>query len=221
MFKKWIEDIRIKTRDMDKVQKREYIITYYWYHILIAFILLFITGLVIYHLLWGSRKIVFSLAIINQEVDYDRDKKIMEDFSKAYGIKSKNISVDSNYLLSYGDITLDENSRVNDSLFEKFFFGWNEGAIDAVIMPESFLKYCTSKDGKFIGPVVLCTGMKPKEMEEYFYKYNGEYMGIYVNKTNIADNFIDNDKDPLILVFLDNSRHITECMEFAEFIFRD
>lgn len=218
MFKKWIEDIRIKTRDMDKVQKREYIITYYWYHMLIAFILLFITGLVIYHLLWGSRKTVFSLAIINQEVNYERDEKILQDFSKAYGIKSKNISVDSNYLLSYGDVTLEGNGRLNESLFEKFFFGWNEGAIDAVIMPESFFKYCTSKNGKFTGPSILCLGMKPKEMEEYFYKYNGEYMGIYVNKTNIANDFIDNVKDPLILVFLDNSSHITECMEFAEFV---
>lgn len=61
MFKKWIEDIRVKTKAMDRAQKKEYIMAYYWYHILIAFVLLVIAGIVIYHIVWGSREKLFHL----------------------------------------------------------------------------------------------------------------------------------------------------------------
>ena len=34
VVRKWIEDIRTKTKEMSREQTVEYVATYYWYHIL-------------------------------------------------------------------------------------------------------------------------------------------------------------------------------------------
>ena len=36
MIKEWAEDIRSKTKNMSKEQRAEYVMTYYWYHILLG-----------------------------------------------------------------------------------------------------------------------------------------------------------------------------------------
>lgn len=215
MFKKWIEDIRIKTKNMDRAQKKEYIMAYYWYHMVIAVILVILTAVVIYHFTLGNNNILFSLAIINQENSYERDEKIQEDFSRAYGISSKDIMVDSDYLLSYGNI---HPVNANESMFEKFFLGWNAGAIDAAVIPESFLKYCTGKDGEFMDITDIWDNASPEEAREYFYKHNNVNTGIYIDKTTLAGDFASDSKDPLLLVFMKNSSHIKECRDFVKFI---
>ncbi len=215
MFKKWIEDIRVKTKAMDRAQKKEYIMAYYWYHILIAFVLLVIAGIVIYHIVWGSREKLFSLAIVNQQIDYERDEKLSVQFAESIGVNSKEVFTDSDYLLSYGDVELD---GVKESSFEKFFLGWQAGVLDAVIMPESFFKYCIEKDGEFTGIEELCQDMGLESKEDAIYKYNGQSIGIYIEKTGIAGNFIFESTDPVILVFLKNSKHLKECREFAGFV---
>lgn len=220
MFKKWIEDIRVKTKNMDKAQKWEYIMAYYWYHILIAFIVLVIAGIAIYHVTWGNPERLFSLAIVNQRVDYDRDEKLAEEFSISSGIKSRNIMVDSDYLLSYGDIKLDD-VQVKESLFEKFFLGWQAGALDAVIMPESFFNYCIGKDGEFTGLLEICPDLLNMGSEESFYKYNDVYTGIYIDKTKIFGDFITDNSDPVILVFIKDGSHLKECRKFIEYVLRD
>jgi len=215
MVKKWIEDIRVKTKNMDKAQKAEYIITYYWYHILIVLILLVIAGITVYHVVWGSREKLFSLAIVNQQTDYERDSKISSQFAESAGISSKDVFTDSSYLLSYGGI---EPDGIKESSFEKFFFGWQAGALDAVIMPESFFKYCIENNGEFIKIEELAPDISSRNGKEFLYMYNGDFTGIYIEKTKIAGDFIFESTDPVILVFLKNSRHLKECREFIRFI---
>lgn len=98
MLKKWIEDIRVKTKDMDRKGTVEYIAAYYWYHILIAAIVLFLIVLLIYHLAWGNRRKSFALAIVNQQINYERDEKLLNEFSESSDINSRKLSVDSDYL---------------------------------------------------------------------------------------------------------------------------
>lgn len=56
MLKKWIKDIRVKTKNMDRKETIEYIAAYYWYHILIAAVVLIIISIAVYHLAWGKQK---------------------------------------------------------------------------------------------------------------------------------------------------------------------
>ncbi len=222
MLKKWIEDIRVKTKDMDRKGTVEYIAAYYWYHILIAAIVLFLIVLLIYHLAWGNRRKSFALAIVNQQINYERDEKLLNEFSESSDINSRKLSVDSDYLFSYDDIKLE---GVNESSFEKFFLGWQIGSIDAAIIPESLYNYCVRQDGEFtdlekIYPKLL-TGDN-KERKESLYMQNGKYTGIYIEKTKLADDFIIDNKDPVMLVFLENNnRHITQCRKFIEFVFAE
>lgn len=213
MLKNRIEDIRVKTRNMDKAQKREYIITYYWHYMLIAVIMAALAALIIYHFTWGNRRPLFSLAIINQETDYGRDEKIQDGFSKAYGIKSRDISVSSDYLLSYGNI---HPANANESMFERFFLSWNSGALDAVIMPESFFKYCIGKGGEFME--ITDKWHSGADMDQCLYKQGNASTGIYIDSTSLAGDFTSSSKDPLLLVFMKNSSHITECMDFVKFV---
>ena len=125
MVKQWIvnirDDILTKTKDMSREQAAEYVLTYYWYHMLLGALALGLALLLIYHVGWGrNRKPEFSCVIVNQEVDFQRDEEIAEDFSAFSGIRTK------------------------------FFFNWSSGVIDAMILPESFYEYCLSLGGEFL-----------------------------------------------------------------------
>ena len=215
MLKKWIEDIRVKTKNMDGRQKAEYILAYYWYHILIAVLLLAIICLLIYHLAWGRQKTVFSLAIVNQEIDYARDEKLLGQYAESSGISRKLLSFDSDYILSYDDVKFE---GTQESSFEKFFLSWSVGAIDAAVMPVSFYLYCKEKDGEFVGiEEILPDAVVSRR--DCLYQDNGKYMGVYVGETGIAENFRLDDKDSVILVFLRNSnKSLEECRRFLEFV---
>ena len=145
-MRKWIEDIKEKTKNMSTEKTLEYIANYYWYHIVLFLLFMTIVILFFYHIIFGDRHMQFQCVIINQEVDYDRDAKLEDDFASFANQNSKKISVDSDYLLSYEDVKL---KGVNESSYEKFFFNWSSGEIDAVIMPESFYNYCKSLDAEF------------------------------------------------------------------------
>lgn len=218
MFKKWIEDIRGKTENMGGRQKAEYVLAYYWYHILIAAVLCAIVALLVYHLAWGKQKAVFSLAIVNQEIDYARDERLLGQYAESSGISSRRISVDSDYLLSYDNVKL---TGVKESSFEKFFLSWSVGGIDAAIMPVSFYQYCKGKDGDFAGlEEILQEGMAGRD--GCVYQDNGKNMGIYIEETKLAGDFKMSDEDPVILVFLKSgSRHQEECRGFLEFVLEE
>jgi len=234
MFKKWIKDIKAKTKNMDRKQTAEYIMAYYWYHILIALCLLLILGVLVYHLAWGSQKKSFSLAIVNQATDYERDEKLLVQFAESSGIKERRLLFDSAYLFSYGDIKLE---GVNETSYEKFFLGWQAGALDAAVMPESFYNYCIKKDGTFTEIEKLCPDIPEapgdgignnKEntgKEKCFFQYNGKYTGIYIGETKLAGDFVIDPEDPPVLVFLEDqekgSRHLKECQEFVKFVLGD
>ena len=92
---------------MTRKKKLEYIVDYYWYHILIAAIGLGLFILLIYHIGWGSRSKEFTCVLVNQEVDYARDQKLAEQFGAYAGIESEKILIDSDYQISYRDKQLE------------------------------------------------------------------------------------------------------------------
>lgn len=191
-MKKWIEDIREKTKNMDRSQKIEYISSYYWYHILIGMILLGLVLLLAYHVGWGGRnKKEFTCVLVNQEVDLQRDRQMTEEFSAFSGLDQKKILIDSDYLISYGDQILE---GVNESSYEKFFFNWSAGEIDAMVMPESFYDYCRKQNGEFA--------------EEK----------LYVRDTKLREVLRDEEEDPVLLVFSAQAKQKEHCAAFLEYV---
>ena len=84
--------------------------------------------------------------IVNQRVDYERDERLASAFAEASGIAEEGILVDSDYVFSYEGVQLE---AANESSYEKFFFHWGSGELDAVLMPESFYRYCKKLEYSF------------------------------------------------------------------------
>lgn len=145
-FIKWIRDIRRNTIGMSPADRADYIAEYYWYHILLTFLGIGLVILTIYHVTAGRRTVSFACVIVNEKVDYERDRLLQEEFSGVLGLEPSAVRVDSNYRISYPG---HEERGSNESDYEKFFFGWSQGELDTVILPESFLAYCTELGGEF------------------------------------------------------------------------
>lgn len=216
MIKKWFEDIRTKTKDMSREQAAEYVMMYYWYHILLGAIALGLVILLIYHVGWGrNRKPDFSCVIVNQEVDFTRDAEMAEDFSAYSGIKAKKLSIDSDYLISYEDVQLPE---ANESSYEKFFFNWSSGVTDAMIMPESFYEYCRDLGGEFCDLREMIPGGEPALEKEQFRQETGnEYRAMYVKGTALEKWLRMEEEDPLLLVFPIEMKHKESSAEFLKY----
>ncbi|MGN1191692.1 MAG: hypothetical protein ACI4S0_03380 [Dorea sp.] len=216
MLKEWAEDIKIKTKDMTKDQKVEYVLMYYWYHILLGVLLAGLIVLLIYHIGWGKKEMDFSLVIVNQEVDYARDQSISEEFASYSGIRSKKIQTDSDYLISYDNVELD---GVNESSYEKFFFNWSAETIDAIIMPESFLRYCKKQGGELADLEEWMDKTMLKSLDTSVYKSGEKCEGIYVEDTRLAQKLECNQEDRLVLVFPKEMKHKEACRKFLEYLF--
>ena len=219
IIKKWADDIKVKTKDMDREAKVEYVMNYYWYHILLGTLFMGLLILGIYHVTWGRKKIDFSMVAVNQDINYERDEKIQETFAAFAGIPAKNMQVDSDFMISYGDVQLE---GINESSYEKFFFNWSAGTLDAVIMPESFYEYCKQQRGKFIELADLTMGGFLEEMADeaqgdLFLEENGKYTGVYVDQTYISDYFQKNMQDRYVLVFPETVKHKKAAGKFLEY----
>ncbi|MGN0203716.1 MAG: hypothetical protein ACI4BB_04190 [Coprococcus sp.] len=215
MLKAWREDIRIKTKNMNRREKAEYVLTYYWYHILLATLFFGLIILLIYHIGWGEKKKEFTLVIVNQEVDFSRDTKMAKDFALYSALDEKRILVDSDYLISYGDVKLE---GINESSYEKFFLNWAAGTLDAVIMPESFLQYCKQLDAEI---VVLEEILDQKELEsrkDCIIEIDGKYECIDINKTRLGQILKCGGEDRVVLIFPQEMKHPDACRKFLEYI---
>lgn len=176
---------------MTRKKKLEYIVDYYWYHILIAAIGLGLFILLIYHIGWGSRSKEFTCVLVNQEVDYARDQKLAEQFGAYAGIESEKILIDSDYQISYRDKQLES---VKESSYEKFFFNWQAGEIDAMIIPESFYEFCLDLGGEFMEKMIP------------------------VRETKIKGTLAEEKDDPVYLMFAADTEHKSACELFENYL---
>lgn len=216
-MKKWIrgirDDIAAKTKDMSREQAAEYVLAYYWYHILLGAMALGLSILLIYHVGWGkNRKPEFSCVIVNQEVDFPRDARITEEFAVFAGVNAKTLSVDSDYLISYGDVQLPE---ANESSYEKFFFNWSSGVIDAMVLPESFYEYCLDLGGGFLDLRKLGSGEVREALEGLAEE---ECTALCVRGTALEKWLQTGEEDPLLLVFPMEMKHRELSGKFLEYV---
>ncbi|MDO4296932.1 MAG: hypothetical protein Q4C59_00465 [Lachnospiraceae bacterium] len=208
-MKNYIEEIHRNTSGMSGKDKRNYILTYYWYHILgIAAAVSLILFLPV-HVLFGMEKPEFTCVLVNQKIDYGRDREIGQAFADFTGKAPDRIEVDSDYYLSYGSVKLE---GINESSYEKFFFRWRNQELDAVIMPESFYEYCKTLGGGYLDLGNFETGDLP------LYEDGETFTAVRVEETGMKEYLLNETGERLLLVFPDNGRNQTECQEFLRFM---
>lgn len=221
MIRKWITDIREKTENMSREQAIEYVRNYYWYHILIVAVFLGIFMLLIYHVGWGDRTKEFYCVLVNQKIDFERDEELAHGFAESSGIREKKVSVNSDYQISYPGNKLED---INESSYEKFFFNWAAGDVDAVIMPESFYRYCKEQEGEFadLKRWAENSGMDAEALIEdsVLYEEQGSFPALYIKKTCLSDFVEDRDEDPVLLVFPRNSDNGKNSRIFFNYVLK-
>lgn len=77
---RYLKNIVNRMTGMSKTQKLEYIATYYWYHILGLLGALALLVFLIVHFGFGEKEPYFSMVLINQPVDYERDAAMENAF---------------------------------------------------------------------------------------------------------------------------------------------
>lgn len=196
MIGRWIADIRAKTKDMDRARTAEYIADYYWYHILFAVLGIFLIILLSYHLTWGRRTVSFACAIVNERADTARDAALATKFAEYSGVDENEVRIDSHYRVSYAG---HEEEGAIESDYEKFFFGWSQGELDAVILPESLYRYVDRLGGRTVD--IAGNGIT----------------AVPLNETAFAKEIADSSADPMVLIFPSTGKHHSESEQFLAF----
>lgn len=203
---KCVDAYREKTAHMNRQEKTDYIITYYWYHILGVAAAV---GLILFaalRVLSNEQRPEFTCVLVNQAIDYDRDEHLEKMFAAELGLDVGQVVVDSDYLISYRDVQL---SGVNESSYEKFFFKWDNAELDAVIIPESFFDYCEELGGSFRKLTV--EGLPVYEDE-------GICRAIYVEQTALGEELVNETGEPLLLAFPTTGSNEENCIRFLNYI---
>lgn len=217
-MKRWMQDIRDKTENMDASARWEYIRQYYWYHILLMLAVSGVVILLCYHLFWGRQTKEFQCVLVNQQTDYERDHYLEELFAQYAGMKENRVAFSSDYQMSYGDV---KQEGVNESSYEKLFFNWSAGEVDAMLVPESFYRFCTDK---LEGEYFLLHEMLPDasyqriQQRDVIYWREGEPVGIYADKTLLSEHVRQEENDPVLLLFPRESKHPKAGGRFLEMV---
>ncbi len=195
------DEIRKNTAGMTGSEKAAYIAEYYWYHILLAALALLIGIIAVYHFTFGKHTVSFQCIIVNEKTDDSRDASLASALSEELGIEEREITVDSNYSVSLdGSSEGTEMAGTDYSGYDKFFFGWANGELDAVIMPESLLEYCVGLGGELRSV-----------------NTSGE-VSIPLTETALAEVIEEDEEDSMVLVFPENGKHQEAAEQFLKSI---
>ena len=209
-MKKYIQDICRQTAGMSFQQKLEYIITYYWYHMLGISLAVVLVVFLTVHFAIGEKEPYFSAVLINQPIDYGRDEEMETAFSGYLeGHEDCIVDISSDYNFSYGEVKLE---GVNESSYEKFFFRLGGGELDAAIMPESFYRHCLEMDVEFTDLSGMMTGNLP------VYADKGKKAAVYAEETGLHEWLQNDTGETLLLVFPVSGTHREACQEFLDFL---
>ncbi|MDO4617278.1 MAG: hypothetical protein Q4B03_07465 [Lachnospiraceae bacterium] len=196
-----ISNFRIQTAAMDRKEKASYIAEYYWYHILLSFAAVFVLIMVIYNFTFGRQTVSFQLAIVNEQTDDERDTRLSAVLAEKLGLEERAVVVDSKYSVSYEEhLQNDEMGSVDYSGYDKFFFGWSNGELDAVVLPSSLLEYCLDLGGEL------------KTLTE-----NG-MVCIALKESSLVSFVEDDTEDPMVIILPLNGRHVEEADLFCELL---
>lgn len=200
-----IRKIRETTKEMTRKEKLEYIFTYYWYHILGILVAVGLVVFGIVHFAFPEKKPLFTCALVNQKIDSTRDTELAEDFADNSGLEQERVRFDSDYIISY------QSDNSNESGFDKFFFQWSGGELDAVVMTEDFLSYCIEVGGEFHPADQFNTeGLDLVDVDGV--------QAVKLTGTKLEQSLDGTENQDLVLVFPETGKHTENCQKFLEYI---
>ncbi len=209
MTGKYWRDLKEKTSGMNRQETCSYILTYYWYHILIAVSAAALVLLFAIHYGFGNKKPLFTCLIVNQEMDAVRDQKMADSFAAAAGISKDRVVIDSDYNFSYGEHRFE---NVNESSYEKFFLKWQNREIDAVILSESFYRHCKEMGGRF-------QSLEEQETEGFTaYMDEGQCRAVELGNDGATEWISGKEDEKLLLAFPSSGKHIAEGRSFLKYL---
>lgn len=208
MGKYW-KDIKEKTADMSRKETCRYILTYYWYHMLIFVSIVALVLLFGAHYGFGNKKPVFTCLIVNQEIDTVRDQEMAESFAKEAGLPTERVVIDSDYNFSYDGHQLE---GVNESSYEKLFFQWQNQEIDAMVMSESFYMHCKEMGGGF--------HILDEQDTEGFITYmdSGKCTAVILGNDSFTELVSGKKDEKLLLAFPSSGKHTEESRSFLTYM---
>ena len=208
-LRRYLDDIREKTAGMNKKERVSYVITYYWYHILIIVSIIALIFFTVRFYVFGNKKPEFTCVIANQAMDDERDARIAQAFAEENGLDPELVVVDSDYVFSYGDLQVE---GANESSYEKFFLKWGNEEIDAVILSESMYEFCRDMRGEFRS----LDNMDTSGFETY--TDDGKVTAVVLGQDEFMEAATGKTDEKLLLAFPDNGKHGDLCDEFLECI---
>lgn len=185
--------------------------------------LLFGAGIVVlmlsgWHFFGGRQPVEFQCVLVNQRTDFERDEILEEQFASYLGLPPGAVSVCSDYQFSYAGMKYE---GVNESSYEKFFFNWSAGAIDAMLVPESLYRFCAEElegEYRFLDEM-LETSFYEKLCESGIVCFHGtEPVGIRADGTTLSDKIQQREDDPVILLFPKEGKHPEAGVRFLEMV---
>ena len=211
-----LQKIKENTSGMTGRERAEYVLTYYWYHMLGIAAAIGIVVFSVVHFVFPEQPPAFLCALVNQRIDYERDEKLEDAFARAADLEAESVIIDSDYHISYPGYHLED---ANESYFDKLFFKWSGGELDAVVMSEDFLRYCVSVGGEFYSAEEL--EQEKTDTETEWQDVNG-VSAVSVSETILQD-YLKNsseelEKENLLLVFPKEGINHAECRKFLNFI---
>lgn len=206
--------IKENTKDMNRKETVQYIFTYYWYHMLGVLAVLALLIFLVVHFAFPEPKPLFKCALVNQKIDSDRDAVLSEEFAKFSGLDEKRIVFDSDYVISYKETdneTEEKQDAGNESGFDKFFFQWSKGELDAVILTKDFLEYCTSVGGEYYSADEF-------ETKDLNLCEAGGTKAIDLTGTKLESELDGTEKEDLVLVFPATGTQKEMCQKYIDFL---
>lgn len=216
MIRQWIRDIKEKTRDMAPAKRRDYIRQYYWHHMLLTVLGLGIFLLFFWHLLWERKNVEFQCVLVNQQTDFEREESMEKEVAACLGLQPEQVRVNSDYQFSYGKV---KHEGVNESSYEKFFFQWASGEMDAMLVPESFFRFCVEELSVDFYPIDEMVSVPLYESfceNGLVYFQDKKPAGIYAAKTIFSPMIPQTEGEPVLLLFPREGKHRESSAHFLE-----
>lgn len=208
-LRRYLDDIKEKTVGTSRQEKASYVFTYYWYHILIIISIIVLIFFTVRFYVFGNQKPEFTCVLVNQEMDDNRDARIAQIFAEENGIDPERVTVDSDYVFSYGDVQL---QGVNESSYDKFFLKWRNEEIDAVILSESMYEFCREMRGEF-------RSLKDMDTSGFeTYTDGGEVTAVVLGMDKFMEEATGTTEEKALLAFPDNGKHAELCDDFLQCI---
>ena len=226
LLKDWYEAEKEKMSEMTKEEKMDYIITYYKGWLILAAILLLLLIWIPCHFIFGNEKQGFLCGAVNC-VTTRGGIALSDDLDAYFNFENKKeyAYFDTDYQIAYPGV---DNEAADNSFYEKFFLNIRIGALDAAIMPLSYMEYCKSLECMFYDVTEVLDGEQIEKYQSLFVTGKDEEGNEYICGIDISGfafiekeevSFVNANRGEIfVLAFPVTGKQQERCRQFVNFL---